>query len=93
MTVYALALVTVLAPFLVFGFGRPGVWASAGLVGLVLIVHAAGEFVARRRSRRAFEGGRCVRCGYDARANAGRCPECGDDLISHAADYWRRLIR
>ena len=63
MTVYGLALVTVLVPFLVFGFGRPGAWAAAGLVGLVLVAHGVGEFIARRRSRRAFEGGRCVRCG------------------------------
>ena len=93
MTVYGLALVTVLVPFLVFGFGRPGVWASAALVAALLVAHAAGEYLARRRARRAFEGGRCTRCGYDTRASSGRCPECGDELISHAAEYWRSLLR
>lgn len=89
MMVYGLVLVTVAAPFLVFGLGRPGMWASAGLVVLFLATQAASTLVGRHRSRRAFERGRCVRCDYDTRANSGRCPECGDELISHAAEYWR----
>jgi hypothetical protein len=30
--------------------------------------------------RRASRIGRCVRCGYDIRANCGRCSECGEPL-------------
>lgn len=93
MIVYGLVLITVAAPFLVFGLGRPGVWASAGLVVSFLATQAMANLVVRRRSRRAFERGRCVQCGYDIRANSGRCPECGDELISHAAEYWRNYLR
>lgn len=93
MTIYGLALITVAVPFLVFGFGRAGVWASAALVVLFLLAHGAGAFLGRRRWRRDFERGRCTRCGYDTRASSGRCPECGDDLTSHAAEYWRGLLR
>lgn len=93
MTVYGLAFVTVAAPFLIFGFGRPGLFASAGLVVLFLMSHAVVEFVSHRRARRAFERGRCTRCGYDTRASSGRCPECGDELASHAAKYWRSFLR
>ena len=89
MGVYGLALVTVAVPFLVFGLGRPGVYASGVLVTLFLLACAVAGFVERRRAARAFEHGRCTRCGYDTRASSGRCPECGDELISHAADYWR----
>ena len=91
--VYGLALISVVVPFLVFGFGRRGAWASAALVGLFLVAYGVGAALARRRTRRAFEVGRCTRCGYDTRASSGRCPECGDELISHAAEYWRGLLR
>ena len=93
MTTYGLVFITVAAPFLMFALGKPGVWATAGLVAALLVAHAAAQLVARYRSLRDFERGRCVRCGYDCRANAGRCPECGDELMSHATVYWRSFLR
>ena len=90
---YGLALITVAVPFLVFGFGRPGVLASVVLVSVFLLTQAVSRLVERRRSLRAFEKGRCARCGYDTRASSGRCPECGDELMSRAAEYWRSLLR
>ena len=92
MAVYGLALITVAVPFLVFGWGRPGVLASVGLVAVFLVTQAFSRLVERRRSRRAFEKGRCARCGYDTRASSGRCPECGDELMSRAAQYWRQYL-
>ena len=93
MTVYGLVFITVAAPFLIFGFGRPGVYASAGLVGAFLITHALAALLDYWRFRRDFERGRCTRCGYDTRASSGRCPECGDELNTHAQEYWRSLMR
>ena len=93
MTTYALAFVIVAGPFLVFALGRPGMWAAALPVVLFLLAEACARFVEHRRSLRAFEHGRCARCGYDTRANAGRCPECGDELMSHATAYWRSFLR
>jgi hypothetical protein len=93
MDTYALAFITVAAPFLIFALGRPGLWAAGGLVAMFLVARAVSHLVSRRRSLRAFEMGRCIRCGYDTRASSGRCPECGDELISHAAAYWRSFLR
>lgn len=46
------------------------------------------EFARRLRRavvrRRATIGGRCLKCGYDLRANAGRCPECGTPIQQNA---------
>jgi hypothetical protein len=89
MTTYGLVLVSVVSPVLVFWGGPAGAWCAAGLVAVVLFVHAIEIGVWRGRATRAYDRGRCTRCGYDTRANAGRCPECGDELIAQAARYWR----
>jgi hypothetical protein len=93
METYGLVFITVAAPFLIFALGRPGVWATGGLVALFLLARVVSNALSYRRSLRDFERGRCVRCGYDTRASSGRCPECGDELIAHAATYWRSFLR
>jgi hypothetical protein len=89
MTLYALLLVTIVAPALVFALGRVGAWWALALIALLFVTHALEIALTRRRTLRAYDRGRCTRCGYDTRANAGRCPECGDELRAQAAHYWR----
>jgi hypothetical protein len=93
MDTYGLLFITVATPFLVFALGRPGIWASGGMIALFLLARGICHVVSHQRSLRAFERGHCIRCGYDTRASSGRCPECGDELISHASTYWRSFLR
>jgi hypothetical protein len=89
MTTYGVLLVSVVSPVLVFWGGSAGAWCAAGLVSLLLVVHAIQLWMRRGQATRDYERGVCTRCGYDTRANAGRCPECGDELFTQAARYWR----
>ncbi len=90
MTTYGILLISVAAPLLVAFMGRQGVWLSLGLVAAFLVAHGVSNYLDSRSRARAYERGRCTRCGYDTRTNTGRCPECGDDLMSQATSHWRR---
>ena len=90
MTTYGILIISVAVPLLVAFLGRPGWWASVGLVVTFLVARLVANFVSNRSVARAYDSGRCTRCGYDTRTNVERCPECGDDLVSQASRHWRR---
>lgn len=64
-----------------------GLWQILKLVALAVVLGACcvllvfAFYDGRARWRR--QGGLCVRCGYDLRANeSGRCPECGAPTVT-----------
>ena len=44
------------------------------------ILNAAFRWRMRRSRAKGWRPGRCLKCGYDTRANSERCSECGELL-------------